>query len=404
MRLICLCFLALAVLMGATVITPAAKAEPYVYQGGNVEESSSPGKLFVGNGEEVHKLPFYGSSPSLAPDGKRIVFQSETLGKEGLAITDLDGHGPHVILPPSVELLDSYEWAADGSEVVASTIANGTIVSLHPRSTSWEWEVKTILPWKGRAYEPTISPDGSKIAFVSFYDATGKELGNPAIFIANRNGSEVEQLTSPPAYAGHTPSFSPDSKSIAFQGSGEGESYADIYSIDLETKEISDLTNTPSTGEWNPDFLSSARVAYANSTGFNLMDANGENQEAIRTFAGKEVSYGASWPQVQGDLPTMGPETKEEATELLLRYAPKMRYHTIESFYAMSWHPITEIYFKKSTKESNRLIRSATEKSEVIAYANPALSSPYLNWEFLKPVGGKYPNEKLVSSGDRLSE
>ena len=189
-----------------------------------------------------------------------------------------------------------------------------------------------------------------------------------------------------------------------FSGGAETDPYNDIYSINLETQEVTDLTNTSSAGEWNPDYLSDGRIAYANSAGFNVMDANGENSETIRAFTGKEGSYGVSWPQIQGDLPTLGPETKEEATKLLLRYEPKMRYDSIESFFAMNWHPITEIYFKKSTKESNRLIRSEVEKSEVIAYANPALSSPHLNWEFLKPAGGKYPNEQLVKGGDRLSE
>ncbi|HEY2335405.1 MAG TPA: hypothetical protein VGH58_10410, partial [Solirubrobacterales bacterium] len=134
------------------------------------------------------------------------------------------------------------------------------------------------------------------------------------------------------------------------------------------------------------------------------MDANGENKESIKTFGGEETWYQVSWPQIQGDLPSLGPETKEAATKLLLRYAPKMRYDSVESFYAMNWHPITEIYFNKSKKESNRLIRSEAEGSTVIAYANPALSSPNLDWEFLKPSGGEYPNGKLVNGGDRLSE
>jgi hypothetical protein len=134
------------------------------------------------------------------------------------------------------------------------------------------------------------------------------------------------------------------------------------------------------------------------------MDANGENKESIKAFSGKETWYGVSWPQIQGEFTTLGPETKEAAYEQLLRYAPKLRYDNMESFISMVWHPITEIYSGKKTKESNRIIRSEAEKSAIIAYANPTLSSPNLNWEFLKPSGGKYPNGQSVSSGDRLSE
>jgi Tol biopolymer transport system component len=246
-RLVRLCSISLALAVGCAGLFAAASAsaEPYVYQGG--EEEASPGNLFVGDGEEFQELPIYGGTPSLAPDGKRIVFYDEEFEHEGLAITDLEGHGPHLIFPPTVELYANYEWAPDGSEVLASSssiASSGTIVSLHPSSTSTEWEVTTILPWKGEAFEPTVSPNGSKIAFTSFHDATGKALGNPAIFIANRNGTGVEQLTSPPAYAALNPSFSPDSSKIVFDGESEGAKHIDIFSITIETKAVTNLTNT----------------------------------------------------------------------------------------------------------------------------------------------------------------
>jgi hypothetical protein len=58
LRFVHLCFLAFVALTGALTITASANAEPYVYQGGNVEES--PGNLFAGEGKNPTNCRFMG--------------------------------------------------------------------------------------------------------------------------------------------------------------------------------------------------------------------------------------------------------------------------------------------------------------------------------------------------------
>jgi hypothetical protein len=379
-----------AFLLGA----PSASAEHYVYE----RDGSAEGNLYVGeDGQSPRLVPLGVRSPSLAPDGRRIVYFG-TGEHPSIMMTDINGHGPHEILPwPEDNIYSEYEWAPDGSELIVS---NGDILSLHPSVNGWEWEVETIVGWTGEQVEPTISPDGSKIAFFSYTKTNGESLGaaGPALFIANRNGSSVEQLTFG-AHIGLDPTFSPDGSKIAFMGFDGNDSFSEIYSLNVSTKAVTALTNN-SVNDSCPDWRPDGRIGFCRS-GYHVMDANGENDEALQTFSGSTFWSGASWPQIQGDLPNLGPETKEEATELLRRYAPKLRYDSEESFPAMSPQPITEIYSEGGAEESNRLIR---EEGGVIAYANPALSEPNLSWGFLRPPGGTYPNGKLVDGGDRLSE
>jgi Tol biopolymer transport system component len=380
----------IALLLGAST----ASAEHYVYE----RDDSAEGNLYVGeDGQSPRRIPLFVDSPSLAPDGRRIVYFGNGEHPD-ILMTDINGHGPHKILPwPEDNIYSEYEWAPDGSELIVS---NGDILSLHPSIDGWEWETGTIVGWSGEQVEPTVSPDGSKIAFFSYTKTNGESLGaaGPALFIANRNGSNVEQLTFG-AHIGLDPTFSPDGLKIAFMGFDGNDSFSEIYSLNVSTKAVTALTNN-SVNDTCPDWRSDNRIGYCSSD-FRVMDANGENNESIQSFSGSAFVGAPSWPQIQGDLPNLGPETKEEATELLWRYAPKLYYDSMELFPAMSAQPITEIFTEESAEESNRLIR---EEGGVIAYANPALSEPNLSWSFLKPPAGNYPNGKPVDGGDRLSE
>ena len=58
--------------------------------------------------------------------------------------------------------------------------------------------------------DPSWSPDGSRIAFVSYRDGN-----RPEIYVMNRDGSGQIRLTDNPAID-HSPSWSPDGSRIAF--------------------------------------------------------------------------------------------------------------------------------------------------------------------------------------------
>lgn len=80
-----------------------------------------------------------------------------------------------------------------------------------------------VLALAGQAAAPAptndmfgaFSPDGRQIAF------TSDRTGDPEIFVANRDGSGVRQLTAMPGRDAH-PAFSPDGRWLAFQSPRDG--------------------------------------------------------------------------------------------------------------------------------------------------------------------------------------
>jgi Tol biopolymer transport system component/DNA-binding winged helix-turn-helix (wHTH) protein len=82
---------------------------------------------------------------------------------------------------------------------------------------------KVVTSSRGQ-YGPSISPDGSKIAFYSY------RTGEAEIWVCNADGSNAEQLTRFGHSSTGTPRWSPDGKLIAFDSRVEGE--ANIYVVD----------------------------------------------------------------------------------------------------------------------------------------------------------------------------
>lgn len=106
---------------------------------------------------------------------------------------------------------------------------------------------REVLRSKEPILSPAWSPDGSRVAYVSF------ESGRPAIFIQELATGKRQKLT---GYKGlnSSPVFSPDGKMVALVLS-KGEN-PDIYVMDLETSKLSQLTSHFSIDtepDWMPD-------------------------------------------------------------------------------------------------------------------------------------------------------
>lgn len=100
------------------------------------------------------------------------------------------------------------------------------------------------LTLTGQATEFALSPDGKQIAFV----VRGE------IFLVNaEKGGEAKRLTDHP-YRDFDISWSPDSRKLAFISERDGNS--EVYIVDVKTRELKRLTNTPgfaeSSPEWSP--------------------------------------------------------------------------------------------------------------------------------------------------------
>jgi eukaryotic-like serine/threonine-protein kinase len=103
---------------------------------------------------------------------------------------------------------------------------------------------------------PSISPDGERIAFVS------KRTGNEEIWVCDRNGGRLVQLTSFKGPGTGTPRWSPDGRWIAFDSLAA--SNPNIYVIDADGGTPRRLTTGPS-GNFMPSWSSDGKWIYFKS-------------------------------------------------------------------------------------------------------------------------------------------
>jgi eukaryotic-like serine/threonine-protein kinase len=107
---------------------------------------------------------------------------------------------------------------------------------------------KGLILSSRRDDSPSISPDGERIAFVS------KRTGNEEIWVCDRNGRQLVQLTSFQEPETGTPRWSPDGRSIAFDSLAGGN--PDIYVISADGGTPRRVTTGPSGNfmpSWSPD-------------------------------------------------------------------------------------------------------------------------------------------------------
>ncbi len=217
---------------------------------------------------------------SFPPPG-HIVFTSDRSSPTDLYVMKGDGSG-------TLRLTDNWGQEADYSpatdRIAFSRHRPGGIVSLYTMDPDGRG-VMSIDNRYWDNWEPTFSPDGQRVAFVSSRENRGWEIytmdigdldTNPRCLTCDNPAKDAQKWG---------PAWSPDGKRIAFvmqnEGDSEYEGQADIWIMDADGTNYEQLTNDDSINKkpaWSPD---GKRLVFVSNRDGNfeiyVMDANGHN-------------------------------------------------------------------------------------------------------------------------------
>lgn len=170
------------------------------------------------------------------PDGRHIVFAGKLRGAYQLQVVALDG-SESIALPSAT--------ASASNPVVAH---DGNYIAFAEGQENWNiWRVslesghlgapQRFLASTGQNHSPSYSPNGKTIAFVS------DRSGNPEIWTCDADGKQLRQLTHFGSPWLGTIRWSPDGKKIVFDARPQGHSA--VYVLDLERNAMQVLEMSP---------------------------------------------------------------------------------------------------------------------------------------------------------------
>ena len=187
------------------------------------------------NGSQVQRV-FRESSrrqdPTWAPDGERIAFHAET-PHWSIQTATIHGAGVEEVAA-AIRQGGNPSWSPDGNEIAfvgndprhirIITLSSGRVRTFLPRE----------MPWM---YTPAWSPSGDRLAFTWYrWGIHGKS----AVFVANRDGSRLRQISK--RESGRYPAWSADGDKIVYTDETI-ERDGQIVVVDVETGRETQLTH-----------------------------------------------------------------------------------------------------------------------------------------------------------------
>ena len=149
----------------------------------------------------------------------RIAYITKTGKRYALQVADADGYSPQTVVS-SNEPIISPSWSPDGTKLAYVSFEKKKPIIFVQSLTSGSREV--LANYKGNNSAPAWSPDGSKLAIVLTYGA------NSQIYTISSSGGSLQQITKSSAIDTE-PTFSPDGSHIYFSSDRGGK--PQIYKV-----------------------------------------------------------------------------------------------------------------------------------------------------------------------------
>jgi len=144
------------------------------------------------NGDHAGNIPrAFGWDPTWSPDGKQILFASDTRRLVQLYTIKLDGKNLTAVtnLP---EIRGRSDWSADGNYIItySGPAWNHELYIMNADGTNSH----QLTPSGGNSQGPSFSPDGKWVAFTAYFDNYGDDHGCE-IYVIRIDGTDLRRLT-----------------------------------------------------------------------------------------------------------------------------------------------------------------------------------------------------------------
>jgi Tol biopolymer transport system component len=205
--------------------------------------------LFVMNEDGSHQVnltpgtPFSEDTPSISPNGKRIIFSAFGKGGDDDELFVVSSHGGKV---RNLTKNDGFDfdaaWSPDGKQIAYVCAKAGMSAGLCVMTLK-TGHVRRVTHGAHDLGSPTWSPDGQEIAFRNLAEGAGYT----DIYTIHADGSHERRLTKTDAQSESQPSWSPDGKHIAIDAAG---------GIELISAKTGKMIDGPFPGgepSWSPD-------------------------------------------------------------------------------------------------------------------------------------------------------
>lgn len=191
--------------------------------------------------------PVTGQTPEAAADDARLIAYASRATQEGngdIVAAKADGTGP-ISLTEGLGDNSEPTWSPDGERIlfVSNRSGNKEIWVMNADGK----RPKNLTRHADDDWMPAWSPDGRSIAFSSYRD------GNWEIYASRADGSRPVRLTNEPA-ADVAPCWSPDGQRIAFASYRDGN--WELYLMDRDGANLQRLTRNDATDyapDWSPN-------------------------------------------------------------------------------------------------------------------------------------------------------